>query len=284
MQLITHEHPSWAERKRFENGAATYSRDIVASQQRHFERSLGDRSIIISTCPLLSTIPTRTLAYNDPELIIQYMHTFPYENPVQYVKKVIARSAYKDESKWLFVVAYRAYSDLLNANGLKSSFVPMMIDTSILPPAVNDIDRAIWFGNIYSTKQEMFDEIRANFKRAGIKLSVITKGMLNSKHPVTQQEAWELISRYRYGVGVGRCALEMFSMGLKVLVAGAEFGGLVMNEDHHRAQEATNYNGRIITWNRSIPQCIDLLAQSHIPPIQNIMDVNHTSLFNLQNQ
>jgi hypothetical protein len=281
MQLITHETESWSNRKRFENGAATYSRDIVNAQADNLRKAFKGKTLV-STCPLISDLRPEEITIEQPELIVQYLHTFPYQDPLGFVKSIIERSAFPNADKWVFVSAYHSFVDMMNANGLKACFVPMMIDTSILPPAQNDIERAIWFGNIYKDKKPMFNHIRDAFKASGIKLSIITKGMLNSKQEVTQQEAWQLISRYQYGVGVGRCALEMYKMGLKVLVAGAHFGGLVMSDEDHLAQERTNYNGRIVTWNRDIGQCINMMKHSHIPNIRSITEVNHATIIKRQ--
>ena len=282
MRIVTHDAESWKSRNRFTNGAGTYSRDIAESQLGHWQQAFGDRDVLVSTCARVCDLWPEEVGDGEPELIIQYLHTFPYQNPIGYVKDIISDSRFSDASKWVFITSYRAYADLMRLHGLRAAHVPMMIDRSLVPSGMNDVERAVWFGNIYENKKQMFNRIRAEFNRAGILLTVITKGMVNSKREVTQEGAFELIRHYTYGIGVGRCALEMYSMGLKVLVAGAEFGGLVMNDSDAQAQEATNYNGRVLTWNRSIEDCIQMLPHSHVPTLKDIREVNHVDIIKSQ--
>lgn len=282
MRVLTHEAESWRTRNRFTNGAGTYSRDIAESQLAHWQQAFGDRDVLVSTCARVCDLWESETGEDAPELIIQYLHTFPYKDPIAYVKDIISSSRFTDASKWVFVTSYRAYADLMRLHGLNAAYVPMMINRSLVPAGINDVERAVWFGNIYENKKQMFEQIRRAFNRAGILLTVITKGMVNSKREVTQEGAFELIRHYTYGIGVGRCALEMYTMGLKVLVAGAEFGGLVMNDADALVQERTNYNGRVLTWNRSIEDCIEMLPHSHVPKLIDIRDVNHVDIIRNQ--
>ncbi len=280
IQVITHEIPSWQKRKRYENGAATYSRDIVNTQLHHlldyfsFEPYKG-KNVIISTCPLISELSEAELKYKKPDIIIQYLHSFPYDASIEYIKDIIKKSRFPNKNQWWFITAYKSFADLINASGFRATFIPMMIDTSEIPEPDNHQNMAVWFGNIYPSKKSQFKTITSHFKKAGIKMSVISKGRLNSKRPVSQKDAFEIIRKYKYGVGVGRCALEMYKMGLKVLVMGAEFGGIVMNDDDALTQLYSNFNGRVITWNRNIEECIDMLQYSHSPEIPSISEINH---------
>lgn len=275
MILFDHTTKSWLRRKRRENGAATYSKDIVAHQIQKWGKLLGDLKYSLSTCPTFYSLKKEIKRLHGYKYI-QYLHMYPYSNPIGYIQR-IHRSA---RGKILFLTAYKSFDILLKINGFNSKFTPMSIDTDKLKSYIKQ-DRnkntIIYFGNIYSDKALLFNEIKEKCEANGLKLDYICDGLFNGVKPVNQQEAWDIISTYEYGVGVGRCAMEMWALGLKIMIAGNQFGGIVIDEADWAVQEKTNFNGRCITFDRDINTCIKCLSMSiQFPSVRNIATEDHT--------
>jgi hypothetical protein len=99
-------------------------------------------------------------------------------------------------------------------------FIPMSIDTEVLP------------------------DIVPNYNEGKVRL--------------TQKECWGVVSKYEYGIGVGRSAIEMLCMGLKVRIGGRKYGGKVTTTnfqahwDSDFDSEYFNEEGEYITVLRSI--------------------------------
>lgn len=274
LQVIDHNEPIWGTRYNNgnrENGAATYSRDIVAYQIPVLEKVLDHRDIkvLVSTCPMLHQID-QSLLPKSADMAIQYIHTYPYDKLLKYVKEVIATSK-KFTYRMIFITAYKQLHKQIVAAGGNSIFVPMSIDTRKVRESIEGVQKrnfgkekhAIYFGNVTTLKGSTFEKTRDAFKLAGWKLDYISDSKFNGQgERLTQDEAWRRIAQYEYGVGVGRCALEMMSMGLKVMISGAEFGGLMTDESEFEAQLNSNLNGRIITFNRDILTCVKLFDLS----------------------
>lgn len=277
MLIFDHTEKSWSSRKRKENGAATYSNDIVSFQIKNWQKRYGDNKFVaISTCPKFEKIK-QLKKLSAKFFFIQYLHMYPYNNPIGYV----LRTRQKTRNRVLFLTAYNSFHVLMSIYNIKSKFIPMSIDKSIIKPYIKPDEtkqekKVIYFGNRYSDKTTLFDELKIRFEANGYQFDWISDGKFNDNLVVSQSEAWEIISTYKYGIGVGRCAMEMWTLGLKVVIAGNQFGGIVMDESDWNVQQKTNFNGRCITFDRDIDVCIKCLPNSlQFPNVKDISEENH---------
>lgn len=164
-----------------------------------------------------------------PDATVQYLHERTHVD--------------LDRRTKLFVTTY---SDLADALGERGLWLPNTIDASVLPVARPEKDW-VYYGNIMGHKKTAF------YRLAEVQFDTVS-GMKN------QELALQRVSKYRYGIGVGRCALEMMAMGMNVLIFGKDFGGVIRSEDDFRRQQAANFNGNVITGAASIADavaCID---------------------------
>lgn len=280
IQIIDHTFRPWLARKRQENGAATYSQDIVdvliPELVEHLQEDHPATDVLISTAPPLAQVEDPYILHDRPELVIQFLHTYRYRDPMAPVSALLNRFPH---SKVILITAYLSYDTRINQwakdqelqHRLKSVFVPMFIQPEKIQEAVGRTyfkhdpgdKRIIYFGNLYKAKSQEYLRIRQGLERAGWKVDVISRSHLNGQNPLlTQTDSWKLISQYRYGIGVGRCALEMYQLGLKVLISGEHWGGLCMDSDDYFTQQRTNFNGRVITGTRDLQEALELLPLS----------------------
>lgn len=289
-QLFNHTYKEWLKNKVMENGAATYSKDIC---KFHGESllDLGDNNII-STCPQFDVIKVHDIDSHlreKPTNIIQYLHTYPYTNAIEWAVNFYNKVYVKPTNKIILVTAYESFYKRLKVafktrqmNIMDVAFVPMGIDTSIIPEPQTEKygeKRVIWFGNIYKNKEGVFADIRKHFISQGWTFDYISKSQFNGQgETLSQADIWSIVNKYSYGVGVGRCAMEMQSMGLKVMIAGQRFGGIITSELHKDVQFYTNNNGRIITFDRDISSCIEYLPESLIVSPADIKNIPHSKL------
>lgn len=253
-QIFDHTESNWSDRYNRhdrENGAATYSRDLVKYQVQLWDHE----SMVLSTCPLLSQIDD----VPEAELFVQYLHTYAYEQPLHAVREIINATRLKCR-RIVFVTAYNSFHLTMQRAGIESVFIPMTIDAEAVrskkAPHDTQPKAVIYFGNVMPAKERAFREIRAEFRKYGWRFDVLSHNRLNGE-PIGDQDVHEIVQNYDYGIGVGRCALEMMALGLKVMISGIEFGGLMVNEHDFQVQTMTNMNGRITTFDRQISRCID---------------------------
>lgn len=120
-----------------------------------------------------------------------------------------------------YITHYKQYS---NENFI---FIPMSIDIESLPKTETK-KGIIYYGNITDEKEPIFNQL----KKSNVKFDVLSFSKFNDSNKVlSQSECLEIVSGYEYGIGVGRCALEMLTMGLKVIVAGRNYSGAITNEN-----------------------------------------------------
>lgn len=270
--VIDHTEPKWQLRYQShgrENGAATYSRELVKYQVPLWQRDGLD--ILISTCPLLETVDDLP---DEVDVVVQYLHTYPYTMPLKLVNHTI-RDIKVKYKKLVFVTAYHSYHMLMKANGIDSIYVPMTVDVpevvKLKKSGLYKQDKSvIYFGNVVDEKLAVYNRVKYAFIKEGWKFDTISFNRFNGK-PIQQQDAWEIVQSYDYGVGVGRCALEMQALGLKTMIAGMEFAGIMTNDADYDVQLRTNMNGRVVTFDRSVNTCIASFEQA-ISRTSNIHD------------
>lgn len=254
--LIDHTEPRWAERynsRGTENGAATYSREIIKYHVPQWLKLYPNATI--STCPMIHEVEN----HPNKGLLIQYLHEYPYNSPIFKVQKVLDQTKY---DRVIFVTAYKSYHELMKSKGIESVFIPMAIEKPDVEVKKTMADnRVIYFGNVTSLKAREFQKLRMTLSRGGLALDVISKGMTQHKEKLTQREAWEKVAQYTYAIGVGRCYQEAAALGCKVIIDGANFGGITITDEHHKQQLDTNYNGRIVTFDRDLITCLSVRDQ-----------------------
>jgi len=256
MILIDHTDPTWQRLRTRTNGAETYSKDIVALDIPHW-RECGD--VVVSTCPRLNTINVSNYDISEGLTAVQYLHTFSHTDPLGYIREIVDGVKFKPK-QIIFISAYRAYVDMIRAAGYAAYFMPM----TITPPPVQPVecrrnDAILWFGNVYSERRSVYAEVKAAASAFGLKFHSISNGIYThdgGNDMVTQQEAWEIVNTYRYGIGVGRCALEMMSMGIRVMIAGHRFGGIIADVGDYHMQRLSNFGGRQVTYDFDIANCL----------------------------
>lgn len=130
---------------------------------------------------------------------------------------------YVGNSNITFITHYKPVLDKYK-NKVDIRFIPMSIDTSLLPDIHDKVkDSIIYFGNIYPDKKETYEMLKNKYSFDTLSFSKYNGGKIR----LTQKECWDIVSRYEYGVGVGRSAIEMLCMGLKVIIGGKGYGGNV---------------------------------------------------------
>jgi hypothetical protein len=149
-----------------------------------------------------------------------------------------------------FVTTYRDLADSLGPRGI---WIPNAIDERILPKAEPTLDW-VYYGNLIGDKRDPFKALpRKRFQ--------VVSGLRD------QSQALGIVSRHRYGIGVGRCALEMVAMGMKVIIFGKSFGGLILSQSDFEKQRDCNFNGSVLTGVGSIEEAFDRIEESLLPPV-----------------
>lgn len=245
MILLDHTEPSWVSVFAFENGAHTYSQDIVKYQIPRFEKVLG-KSAVISTCARFS----KTSLTGSYDVAIQYLHSYRYHGAVEDIQMLRRKLPFRAK-RLIFLSAYEKFTNELNAAGFTAVHIPMAIDVEHVrqfrAAEANILPKFLWYGNITHSKRAMFNQTRRAVESAGYQFDYISKGLFNGVTPITKEEAWALASQYKYGAAVGRCAQELMALGVKTLIVGQRYGGIITNPSHYTKQLSTNMNGRLTT-------------------------------------
>lgn len=282
ISVIDHKFSPWVLNKRQENGASTYSRDIndilMPDLIRELSCGFPDQQVLISTAPPLAKYADH-LDDKYQHLIIQFLHSYPYQDSFLPIMQLIEKFP---SSKIIFVTAYYAYKIRIESmiwekdleDTVAVHYLPMFINTHLLEDKrlahscrlTDDRKRIIYFGNLYKAKAPEYHRLKAGLAKMDWKLDVISKSRLNgSGKLLDQRSTWDIISGYDYGIGVGRCALEMYHIGLKVLISGEHWGGICLGLDDYLTQQRTNFNGRIITGTRDLHEALEILPMTYQP-------------------
>lgn len=257
MYLFDHNTPSWRQMPHLINGAITYSEDIIKLQLDNWAQVLGADD-------LLSTAPPPT-TFDFPSNVrtaIIYLHSWPLEED----KKKFATRYETSAKQTIYISAYREYTEILREWGYKAVYIPMSIDVNNIQQYAQPKTSPgfIYYGNVTNVKRPVLKLIRKTCEETGYIFDAISYNKFNRTQVLTREEALSIVSTYQYGIGVGRCALEMFALGLKVIIAGRSIGGLIMNEADYKWQEEVNMNGRVYTYTNDIKECLARIDKSII--------------------
>lgn len=248
MYLFDHNTRSWRKDNKLINGAVTYSKDIVKYQVNEWAKILGPNDLI-STAPPPCTINLPPRINN----AIIYLHSWPVNPDFWTFQSRFTLPA----KNIIYITAYKKYCRDLQKYGFQAVYIPMSIDEEAIQQYAQSKSREgfIYYGNIMQVKQSTYRKIRLKCKDLKIPFDTISRNIYNGK-VVTQEEALSIVSTYQYGIGVGRCALEMFALGLKTFIAGRRVGGLITNDREYIKQQEVNMNSRIWTYSDQIQKCL----------------------------
>ena len=137
----------------------------------------------------------------------------------------------------------------------------MTIDPQSLPKhQPQEGKRIIYYGNVLPPKQETYTKLKDFFESNGWKFHTISKGYYSEgEGKLTQEQCWDIIKGYQYGIGVGRSYMEMSAIGLKCIVAGHSIGGITKTKAHHEKQVSTNYNTNLFTFSDDLEEILENL-------------------------
>lgn len=266
LRVIDHTDEWWTKRKKRtgrENGANTYSRDIVTHHVGRWAKLAHNQEVVVSTAP-----PLVVHDIGPVDLVIQYLHSYDYATPLLVASRVRAVLEAQGVRRILFVAAYRPLVAKLVAEGFEAVYIPMRVDVDWVRHRAGPErtrfgpGRAVYFGNVTAPKRTHYDAFRRAFVKAGWKLDLLTTP--------DQGKALRQVRRYAYGIGVGRCALEMMGLGMRVMLSGQKFGGIITNADEFAVQSSQNFNGRVITYDRTVGACVE--AWDQVPDWSEAVD------------
>ena len=264
-------HPIWSSvyQMTFEtmgrtNGAYTYSQDITKYHIPVIEKILDKQNkykniLIVSVGSLVPNI-----MLPETDLVIVYLHeSLERESPrIESLKDwfkgdVIFITARLDLYKWVLEYGYKAIH------------LPMAIDASALEKYIKPDDqkhkglKVIWFGNKYMGKDKTLKNVRGTFLSRGWQFDELSYNKLNNGDTLSKEDCLNLLSKYRYGVGVGRCYLEMCVLGIKSIICSTDVNGIITNEEEFQVHKDNNFVGGsdLYTFSKDINVCIDNITE-----------------------
>lgn len=176
--------------------------------------------------------------YIPPMFEIEFKRTPIYQILHNDIKTHHTRHSQFSMRNHRYVTHYKKFSLWLNDIGIANTFIPMTVDLEILP-VKEKRKKIIVFTNLYNGKAEVFTKLQ----ESGVPFDYLSFGQFNGEGKILNRtECLNLVSEYEIGVGVGRSAIEMIAMGLKIIVAGREYGGSIVNADDLQKHWNTNFN------------------------------------------
>ena len=246
------------------NGAYTYSQEIVKYQVPVLEKLLKDKHAFVFTVG-----HSFDYKLTGHPIVINYLHeAFPRE------KDRIVRSITRNNTPHIWITGRYKDSLIIKQYYGKCIFLPMSIDADYVRSFATDkpkfTDRIIFFGNTYFNKRATEPMLRAFFKKLNIKVDSIANNIYTpeGEKPIllTREAVLRVLSHYKYGIGSEKCALEMYALGLKVLLSGEKFCGIITNEEDFQKHMKTNFcvtpAEGVVTFSSDIKKCWDNIESS----------------------
>lgn len=272
--IYDHEtHPIWMPvyRAKFEalgktNGAYTYSQDI---KKYHLPIILQEIAKTEYEYTLISTVGRLSPGIVPPEtqLIIYYLHE-SLEREIPRVKNLIRWY----HGKIIFISARIENINEIRNLGLSAIHLPLSIEVSAIAKYAKKQKytgkRVIYFGNKYLGKDGAYEPTKQAFLSNGWKWDEISNNQFNGGERLSRPEILKILSNYQYGIGEGRCFLEMNALGIKTLIACTKVMGIITNEKEFERHKLGNFAvGDFFTFSDNIQTCIDnidkIMIKSH---------------------
>lgn len=229
-----------------QQGYNSYLRDVVESAGEAVSLNSQDHhkyTILFHYLAKPSYIPY------DPEYVVRILHSGEKQEPVEDLN-------WFDKDRILYITQYKDQADFLQECGYNAYYVPMRIRVDGLPSKSGN-SKAVYFGNVYENKEETLRLIKSVCD-----VDVVSFGRLNDGDVVMDRsECLDVVSGYSFGIGVGRCALEMVAMGMPVLVAGKNVGGMLASQEDLDFHSLCNCNSDLSN-SQGIEQDVETLMES----------------------
>lgn len=222
-------------------GYSTYHKDFMRTVLPHLD------------------VPENTMISNDVYI------KFP--EPGQKILHILHASIEAQITGWWrqtqFVTHYEYFLPVLAKHGHTGHFTPMGIDLNRVPRRMGEGNgRWIYFGNLYPQKMETYRQLQKT-----LNFDTLSFGRLNdSEEVLSNEECLALVAQYSYGIGVGRCALEMAAIGLPVLIAGNEVGGTLTTPEDYHFHKKSNFNSFLKNTNGLAADIEKVKRGQRIPP------------------
>lgn len=251
----------------------------LETQYLHSYYDLDERSKVVDgykthTVIFSSIIPEGFLPFSTEfsKANILFTHGFSLEryknlnyNKLVHIGKSSKKESYEnfDRANTHLVVHYKSTEHYLNTKLVQSKayYLPMVIDefpdithmdTHTMYPQTSNI---IWFGNVYHDKKQTFSRLKQK-----LNMDFISFNQYNGYPMISTKEIPNILSRYDIGIGVGKCAQEMLSLGLKVLVGGNQYGGYIVDQETFNFHITENCNSSISNSLGSVEKDIEYLS------------------------
>lgn len=225
LRVIDHtNHPTWTpinKRLNRENGARTYSRDILKFYVPIFEEVFsGAEKVLLITVQNWNA----TEVWKGYDKIFVFVHERGGTEEIRIQKRQALKkfSELNKQSEVYFIVWCPQHEGELLKEGLNAIYLPMAIDSDVYTPyqriKKGKNKKLIYFGNIIQGKVTPFGQLKKVVEKKGWRIDYISQDRLNSFGMKMKPDKirWTL-AQYKYGVGVGRSAQEMSAMGIKVV-------------------------------------------------------------------
>lgn len=225
LKVIDHtNHPSWTPinlRLGRENGARTYSRDIVQFYAPVFKRVfMGPEKVLLITVQNWNSCEK----WKGYDRIFVFVHERGVTEEIRKTKRDALKkfAEVNSHAKVYFITWCPQHKEELIADGLNSFYLPMAIDVKKFLPykSIKKVysKRLIYYGNILNEKVPAFARLKEVVENSGWQLDYISKDRFNGYgFKLTPEKIRRKLAQYKYGVGVGRSAQEMSVMGIKVI-------------------------------------------------------------------
>jgi hypothetical protein len=167
-----------------------------------------------------------------------------------------------------YMSSYNKLKSVMNKT--KIYFLPMVIEPfskendkeieEFVNKTYKKTSDVIWFGNVYRQKIETFNDLKEK-----IKFDIISFNSFNEieiKHDRFNKRdiLKHILKRYDIGIGVGKCAQEMLSLNMKVLIIGTNIGGFILTQKDFDFHIKQNCNSSISNSLGSIEKDIEYVS------------------------